>query len=223
MCDANNLSRQLTLADAATSEIEQTCKYEQTHLLPAPLDQFQNLIDIEAGKLTQPISGGCTESKCEPGERCDECINAMWQQGRAESWIVCSSAVYDQQPCLTAKEVEPAETWQLILAAQQADAVTAYFMQQLAGEEPESAVNLDDCDDEFKVMANQFKHLSIAEEVNSEVPPGLLFYKKSRIVAPKSIRHKLMSDSHDTCHVGVTKTYNTVRSLFWWPGLFSDR
>ena len=52
-------------------------------------------------------------------------------------------------------------TWQLILAVQQADVVTSYFILQLAGEDLGSAVIIDDCDDEFKVMANQFKHLSI--------------------------------------------------------------
>ena len=52
------------------------------------------------------------------------------------------------------------------------------------GKEGQTVVYPDKCDDEFKVMANQFKHLSIAEEAGSEIPPGLLFFKESRIVAP---------------------------------------
>ena len=99
------------------------------------------------------------------------------------------------------------------MAAQQADAVMAYFIRQLMGKEAQSAVNVDKCDDEFKVMANQFKHLSIAEEADSEIPPGLLFFKGSRIVAPQLIRQKLMSDAHGTGHVGVTKTYTNLKSL----------
>ena len=68
--------------------------------------------------------------------------------------------------------------------------------------------------DEFTVLASQFKHLSIAKEAESEIPQGLLFYKKLRIVAPPSICQKLMADAHGTGHVGVTKTYNSVRILF---------
>ena len=70
------------------------------------------------------------------------------------------------QPYITADTVEPTATWQLILAAQQNDAVTDYFIRQLMGQE-QPAVNLDECDDEFKVMAHQFKNLSIAEVVRS--------------------------------------------------------
>ena len=31
-----------------------------------------------------------------------------------------------------------------------------------------------------------------------------------------------MQDAHGTSHVGITKKYNKVRVLFWWPALFSD-
>ena len=113
-------------------------------------------------------------------------------------------------------------TWQLLLAAQQADAVLSNFARQLLGLDKNVVVNIDECADEFKVLASQFKHLSVTEEDDSEVPAGQLFYKDSRIVAPAAIQPKLMSDAHGTGHVGVTKTYNGVRTLHWWPGLWSD-
>ena len=77
-------------------------------------------------------------------------------------------------------------------------------MQQLLGEEPIPALDPDECHNKFKVMASQFKHFSITKEI----PRSLLFYKKSRIVAPPSIQSKLMADGHGTGHIGVTKTYN---------------
>ena len=67
------------------------------------------------------------------------------------------------------------------------------------------------------MLASQFKHLSVTEEDESEVPRGLLFYKKARIIAPASIRQKLMIDAHGTGHMGIKKTYNSIQALFWWP------
>ena len=122
---------------------------------------------------------------------------------------------------MTIDEDSPALTWKLILAAQQNDEVTSYFMRQLMGEN-QTAVDPDECHPEFKVLAAQMKHLSVAEEENSEVPKGLLFYKRSRIVAPPSIRNKLMAEAHGTGHTGITKTYNRLRSIWWWPALYSD-
>ena len=145
----------------------------------------------------------------------------MWTQGRAESWIIHSIPGYDEQPYLTAAEATPAVTWRLILAAQQNNAVTSYFMQRLLGEE-QSTVDPDECTDEFKVMATQMKYLSVADEVDSEVPRGILFYKKSRIVAPPSIRAKLMAEAHGTGHTGITKMYNQLRAIWWWPNLYTD-
>ena len=79
----------------------------------------------------------------------------MWEQGRAESWLVNSATEPESHPCLNTEEVEPAITWQLLLAA---DAVISYFTQQLLGEEPGSGVNIDECSDDFEVLASQFKH-----------------------------------------------------------------
>ena len=121
----------------------------------------------------------------------------MWTQGRAESWIIHSVPGYEEQPYLTTEEAAPAVTRRLILAAQQNDAVTSYFMQRLLGEE-QSTVDPDECHDEFKVIATQMKHLSVADETESEIPHGILFYKKSRIVTPPSIRAKLLTDAHGT-------------------------
>lgn len=34
-------------------------------------------------------------------------------------------------------------------------------------------------------------------------------------------REQILKDIHETGgHVGVTKTYQMARSLYWWPGLF---
>ena len=87
---------------------------------------------------------------------------------------------------MTSEEIEPAMTWQLTLAAQQADAVLAYFIQQLTG----------DGSDKLKVLASQYKHLSVTVEMDSKLPVGLLFYKQARIVAPVAIRKKLIKDAH---------------------------
>ena len=113
-------------------------------------------------------------------------------------------------------------TWQFLLAAQRADAVISYSIQQLTGDEVPPMVNPDECSDEFKVLTSQLRHLSITEEDKSEVPKGLLFFKRARIVAPASIWQKLFKDVHGTGHVGITKTYNSVQALFWWLALFSD-
>merc|ERR1712212_1428356 len=109
----------------------------------------------------------------------------------------------------------------MVLAAQQNDEVTSYFMRRLMREE-QSTVDPDECHSEFKVMATQMKYLSVVDEANSEVPRGVLFYKKSRIVAPSSIRTKLMAEAHGTGHTGITKTYNQLRTLWWRPNLFTN-
>ena len=89
-------------------------------------------------------------------------------------------------------------TWQLLLAAQQADAVLSHFMRQILGLDQDVAINADECTDEFKVLASQYKHLSVTEEDESEVPARLLFYKDARIVAPAAIWPKLIADAHGT-------------------------
>ena len=61
----------------------------------------------------------------------------------------------------------------------------------------------------------------MSEDDISGIPPRMMFNKNSRIVATISIQHKLLQDAHCTDHVGVTKTYNAVRALFWWLALFS--
>ena len=67
------------------------------------------------------------------------------------------SRVTEPKSCLTSKEVEPAMTWQLILAVQQANAVLAHISQQLTMARSGSEVSSDKCSDEFKVLANQYK------------------------------------------------------------------
>ena len=163
------------------------------------MDQLQSLVDPE-----QPVGGACGDNECEPAEHCDDCEQLMVQQGRAESLLV--NMLSEPQPCLTREETVPAMTWQLILAAQQSDTMLPYFTKQLLGEKPAPLVPPNKCSVEFKVLANQFKHLSVSEDDNSGVPASMLFYKNSRIVAPLSIRHKLLQDTHGTGHVGVTKT-----------------
>ena len=120
-----SVHRQTTLPATTQSEIEATCEYKPTHPLPGPLARFQPLIDVEAGGLTQPVSGGCDDTQCEPGERCEECVNNMWVQCRAKSWIINSASGYDTQPFLSAEEAKPVITWRLTFAAQRGDTVTA--------------------------------------------------------------------------------------------------
>ena len=67
----------------------------------------------------------CTDG-CEPGEWCENCVNVMAQHSRAESLLL--NMLTEPQPCMTSEEVELAMTWQLLLAAQQADAVIPYFV-----------------------------------------------------------------------------------------------
>ena len=114
LCDADHLSCHLNLPTATPSEIAQTREYETTHPLPYPLDQFQSLIDVE-----QPVGGGCGTVECEPGDRCEKCVNMMETHNRAESLLVNAMTEPEPYPCLTSEETEPAMTWQLLLAAQQ--------------------------------------------------------------------------------------------------------
>ena len=119
----------------------------------------------------------------------------MVKNDRAESWLVSALTEPEPYPCLTSDEAEPVMTWQLLQAAQQTEAVISYFARQLMGDDSVSAVNTDECADEFKVLASQFKHFSVTGEDSSKLPKGLLFYKKARIVAPPSICQKLMRDT----------------------------
>ena len=138
--------------------------------------------------------------------------------------LVHSLTEPEEQPCFNPREVDKATTWQLLLTAQLADPVTTFFIQALRGglEDSKESVNADDMSDEFKVIFNQRTHLSLAGEVEREVPRDLLFYKKSRSVAPASIQRRIILDAHNAGHMGITKTYNAVRAIFWWPDLFSD-
>ena len=47
--------------------------------------------------------------------------------GHSESWLVNSLPYIGQQPSVNHEEAPAAVTWQLILAAQQADAIVSYF------------------------------------------------------------------------------------------------
>ena len=113
-------------------------------------------------------------------------------------------------------------TWQLILAAQQADAIVSYFTRRILEIDQSDKVDTEQCADEFKVLASQYKYLSVSEEGPGELPRSVLFYKESRIVAPAAIRAQLIEDAHGSGHVGITKTYNSVRTLYWWPAMWSD-
>ena len=134
--------------------MDQTREYEPKYPLPYPLDQFQSLIDLE-----QPVGGACGDIECEPAEWCANCLQLLDQQGRAESFLV--NMLTEPHPCLMNEETDPATTWQLILAAQQADTMLPYFTQQLLGRKPAPLVLTNKCSVEFKVLANQFKHLNI--------------------------------------------------------------
>ena len=149
-------------------------------------------------------------------------MNAMVIQGRAESWLINNLSDQGLHPSLNHEEAPPAVTWQLLLAAKQADALVSHFTRQILGLDQDVTINADECADEFKVLSSQYRYLSVTEAGESEVPTGLLFYKDSRIVALTAICSQLIADAHGTGHVGITKTYNGVRALYWWPALWSD-
>ena len=121
---------------------------------------------------------------------------------------------------MTSEEVEPSMTWQLLLAGQQPNTVIPYFIQQLAGDKTAPIVSTNECSDEFKVLASQYKHLSMTEEDNSELPSGLLLYKQAIIVAPVAVCQKLMQDAHNTGHIGVTRHTTACRPSFGGPPYF---
>ena len=168
MCDADHLSRQLNLPDATPSEVAQTREYEPTYKLPYPLDQFQSLIDMDADELVQPVGGGCGTA---------DCVNAMMTHGRAESLLVNSLTEPEIHPCMTCEELEPAMTWQLLLAAQQADTVIPYFVQQLMGDKSPPAVNPDECSDEFKVLASSSTSASM-KRTRAKCPGACYFIRR---------------------------------------------
>ena len=76
----------------------------------------------------------------------------------------------EELPCFNADEFNPSLTWQFILAAQLADPVTAWFIQDLSGRAGEEMIAADECSDEFKVLTSQFHHLSLAGEDDSRSP-----------------------------------------------------
>ena len=135
--------------------------------------------------------------------------------GRSESWLINILSDQGQQPSVNHEEAAAAVTWQLILAAQQADAIVSYFTRRILELDQDDNVDTDQCADEFKVLSSQFKNLSVSTAGPSEV----LFFKESRIVAPAAIRAQLIVDAHGTGHVGITKTYNGVHTLYWWPAM----
>ena len=154
------------LPAATPSEVEQTREYEPTYPLPTSFSQFQVLIDNEAEAVVQPMGGGCGQAGCVPGECCKECVRHMEQAGRAESLLL--NTLTEPQSCLTSEEIELAMMWQLILAAQQADTVLPFFVQQLTGDGPTPEVSANECSDKFKVLASLYKHLSVTEEATTK-------------------------------------------------------
>lgn len=52
-------------------------------------------------------------------------------------------------------------------------------------------------------------------------PDGILRYKGARIV-PKALRQRVLSDLHDSQHSGHPgrqRTYKSIRTWYWWPGM----
>ena len=100
-------------------------------------------------------------------------VQCMRQAGTAESLLL--NTLMEPKPCLSREEVELALTWQLIPAAQQAAAVLAHITQQSTGTVSGPEVSTDECSDEFKVLASQYRHMSVNEDDGGEIPAGLLF------------------------------------------------
>ena len=79
LVDADFISRQTNLPDATASEAEETEEMEPTFPLPEPLTQFQDLVALVV------VGGSCGQSQCQPGLRCDPCIDAIGNAGMHES------------------------------------------------------------------------------------------------------------------------------------------
>ena len=72
LVDADHISRQTNLPPATPSEKLETQEFEPTYPLPHPLDQWQHLVSHE-------------DHDCTPLDRCPPCVQAMSQQGVAET------------------------------------------------------------------------------------------------------------------------------------------
>ena len=70
----------------------------------------------------------------------------MTVMGRAESWLLNNLSDVGLQPSLRHGEAPATVTWQLILAAQQADAIVSYYTRRIRGQDVEEAVNTDELD-----------------------------------------------------------------------------
>jgi len=79
LVDADFISRQTNLPDPTASEAEETEEMEPTFLLPKPLDQFQDLVALVV------VGGSCGQNQCQPGLRCDPCLDAIGDAGMCES------------------------------------------------------------------------------------------------------------------------------------------
>ena len=67
------------------------------------------------------------------------------------------------------------------------------------------------------VYANQLK--SVMSQLS--VDKDLVYLDAARIILPKGAVKKNLPLVH-TSHIGMTKTYELCRSLYFWPGMFND-
>jgi len=72
--------------------------------------------------------------------------------------------------------------------------------------------------------------LSIQEARNFQLKDGVIQYQgpfddKPLLAVPTSLRELVMTEMHDyrlSGHLGFSKTYNKIRSRYWWPKLTKD-
>merc|ERR1712055_400794 len=213
LVDADFISRQTNLPEATASEAEDTEEWEPTFKLPKPLDKFQDLVALVT------VGGSCGQVQCQPGFRCDPCIDAIDASGMVESAPPGSEP--DPDPCLDQGTVAEPLTWATIRRAQREDPTLSPVIQSMEADSQLLLGDLNEMGTEEKVIARLAASLSLSTETaNGEMPAGVLFYQH-RAVLPRAIRDRVITGCHGTGHVGVGKTFERASTFYWWPAMYS--
>ena len=72
-------------------------------------------------------------------------------------------------------------------------------------------------------MAGDSEYYRVREDL--EVEGGTVWIKmpnRRRKVIPKNMRDDILAETHQLGHFGIKKTFNLLRTLFWWPQMYRD-